>query len=167
MRGLARLVWPAIRFLLDRDRARLKAAAVNEFLSGVSREQLEEEARAFAGAWSDALLRPDALACWNAWRARGARIVIVTASPDIVVAPFAEALGAEHLIGTPLAFDASGRSTGAFGGANCRGAEKVARLAQVFGEDFELAAAYGDTRGDREMLARARERGYKVFRLKP
>ena len=38
------------------------------------------------------------------WQARGARLIIVTASPEIIVAPFARGLGADTLIGTRLAF---------------------------------------------------------------
>ena len=33
----------------------------------------------------------------------------------------------------------------------------------MFGEDVQLEAAYGDTAGDREMLALAEEQGMKVF----
>ena len=53
------------------------------------------------------------------------RLVIVTASPDLVVAPFARGLGADNLIGTQLCFDEQDRVTGAFLGPNCRGPEKV------------------------------------------
>ena len=43
--------------------------------------------------------------------------MIVTASPETTVEPFARRLGAEALLGTPLTFDAEGRVTGAFDGA--------------------------------------------------
>ena len=52
----------------------------------------------------------------------------MTASPEIVVAPFARGLGADLLIGTELKFDGRDRVTGAFDGPNCRGPEKVRRL---------------------------------------
>jgi phosphatidylglycerophosphatase C len=39
----------------------------------------------------------------------------------------------------------------------------VRRLREVFGEDVRLEAAYGDSDGDREMLAMAEEQGMKVF----
>jgi phosphatidylglycerophosphatase C len=94
-------------------------------------------------------------------------MVIVTATPETVVRPFARILGADMLIGTRLQLDEQGRVTGAFVGANCRGPEKVARLKQVFGEDVTLAAAYGDTSGDREMLQLAEVKGYRVFKGKP
>jgi len=57
--------------------------------------------------------------------------------------------------------------TGAFTGPNCRGMEKVNRLRAHFGGDIRLAAAYGDTSGDRQMLQIAQEKGYRVFRSKP
>ena len=94
-------------------------------------------------------------------------MVIVTASPETTVAPFARSLGAHRLIGTVLAVDDSNRVTGAFATPNCRGVEKVRRLREIFGEDVVLAAAYGDTPGDKDMLTLANERGYKVFSGKP
>lgn len=166
-RGMVRLFPAAVSYLRHRNRGRIKAAAVREFLAGVPREQLEAEARAFAEVMAPRLLRPDAVRTWRRWGQRHAKLVIVTASPDIVVAPFARGLGADLLIGTELAFDENDRVVGAFLGPNCRGAEKVRRLQDVFGPDLRLAAAYGDTSGDREMLAIADEAGYRVFQEKP
>lgn len=150
-----------------RDRGILKAAVARRFLGPVRRAQLEEDARCFARARFDALIRPDALECWRNWRDRGARLYIVTASPDILVAPFAQRLGADGLIATRLEFDADGRFAGALVGANCRGEEKVTRLRAALGPDLRLAAAYGDTRGDREMLALAERPGLRVFTARP
>jgi phosphatidylglycerophosphatase C len=85
------------------------------------------------------------------------------ATAELIVAPFARGLGADAIIGTRLASDDTGRLTGGLDGPNCRGPEKVRRLKAVFGEDAALEAAYGDSDGDREMLAMAEERGMKVF----
>ncbi len=161
--GLFALTPALVGYVFDRDRGRLKAAAVRQFLGGASRSELEAAAQAFAADHGRALLRPDALRAWRRWQAEGARLVIVTASPELVVAPIARALGADQLIGTRLVFDGADRVTGALDGANCRGLEKVRRLREAFGEDVALEAAYGDTDGDREMLALAEERGLKVF----
>ena len=92
---------------------------------------------------------------------------IFTASPDIVVQPVARRLGADHLIGTRLVFDAEDRVAGVIDGRNCRGPEKVVRLQAQFGADIRLRAAYGDTSGDREMLKIADEAGYRVFKDTP
>lgn len=165
--GMIRLTPAALAYLVHRDRGRLKAAAVREFLRGVPRGRLEGEARTFAEVMAPRLLRPDAVEVWRRWRARHARTVIVTASPDILVAPFARGLGADELLGTRLDFDALDRLTGALDGANCRGREKVRRLEAVFGTGLRLSAAYGDTAGDREMLGIADEAGYRVFKARP
>ena len=165
--GLVRLAPAAAAYLFHRNRGRLKAAAVREFLKGVPRETLEGDAKRFAEDVSTELLRPDALRVWREWRSREAKMVIVTASPDILVAPFARGLAADQLIGTKLAFDDNGRVAGGFDGANCRGREKVRRLHEVYGAALRLRAAYGDTSGDREMLAIADEKGYRVFRERP
>ena len=163
-KGLARMTPDLAVYTRDRDRGRLKAASVREFLRSVPRVQLEEDAEAFAGQVWPGFLRYDALACWKDWGARGAYRVIVTASPETTVAPFARRLEADALLGTPLMYDAADRVTGAFAGPNCRGEEKVRRLRAAFGADMKLAAAYGDTSGDTEMLAIAAEAGFRRFK---
>lgn len=165
--GLVKMAPAVAAYARDRDRGRIKAASVREFLRGVSRTELEADAEAFAAeAWAD-FMRPDALEAWNAWGAKGAHRVIVTASPETTVAPFARRLGAEGLLGTRLVFDDADRITGAFSSPNCRGEEKVRRLRAAYGDDVRPAAAYGDTSGDAEMLEIADEKGFRVFRARP
>lgn len=162
--GLARMAPDLAAYIGHQDRGRLKAASVREFLKGTPRTQLQADAEAFAGQVWPGFLRYDALACWKDWGARGAYRVIVTASPETTVAPFARRLEAEALLGTQLAFDADDRVTGSFASPNCRAAEKVRRLRAAFGDDMRLAAAYGDTTGDTEMLAFADEAGFRRFK---
>ena len=165
--GLVKLAPALAAYARDRDRGRIKAASVREFLHGVDRHTLEVEAARFADQVWPRFMRPDALKVWNDWGRRGAHRVIVTASPVATVAPFAKRLGAEALLGTEFVFDAQDRITGDFAGPNCRGAEKVRRLKAAYGDTMTLAAAYGDTSGDAEMLAMAQEAGFRVFREKP
>jgi phosphatidylglycerophosphatase C len=165
--GLVGLSPAALLYLFNHDRGRIKAAAAREYLGGLSRNEIATDAREFAESYARKLLRPDAVATWRKWQAAGARLAIVTASPEITVAPFARGLGADVLIGTRLEFDGHDRFTGKLAGANCRGAEKVRRLREVFGEDMMLEAAYGDTSGDKEMLAITEGGGMKLFRGTP
>ena len=165
--GLTRLAPATAAYARHRDRGRIKAAAATEFLGGVNRSVLEADAAAFAAEVWERFMRPDALKVWNDWGERGAHRVIVSASPETTVAPFARRLGAEALLGTPLVFDGHDRVTGAFASPNCRGEEKVRRLRAVYGDDVRLAAAYGDTSGDTEMLAIADEPGFRVFTARP
>lgn len=165
--GCLRLTPAAIAYLFHRNRGKMKAAAVRVFLKGAGREELETQARAFAEYAAPKLFRPDALQTWRRWRAKGATTIIVSASPDLVVAPFARGLGCDRLIASGIAFGHDDRAIGTLAGPNCRGPEKVRRLKEAYGEDVHLTAAYGDTSGDREMLKIADEKGYRVFRAKP
>lgn len=165
--GRLRLIPAALAYLFHRDRGRIKADAVRVFLKGASRSDLEADAAAFAQQFARSLFRPDAIAAWKRWQGDHVRLVIVTASPDLTVGPFARGLGAHMLLGTQLSFDTDNRVAGAFSGPNCRGPEKVVRLQEVFGPDVKLRAAYGDTSGDTEMLAIAEEPYYRVFSGKP
>ena len=165
--GMIQLIPAALAYLIHRDRGLIKMAAVRIFLGGLDRKTLEASADAFARAAAGKLFRPDALTAWNGWGTQGATRVICTASPEILIAPFAKRLGAAGLIGTRLEFDQQDRVTGRFIGLNCRAAEKVVRLTESYGPDLKLTAAYGDTSGDAEMLAAAERKGYRVFTQKP
>lgn len=165
--GLLRLSPEVLAYPVLRDRGRLKSASVRTFLQGTSKADLAAQAEDFArAAWRD-LLRPDALAAWTRHQRDGDRLVIVTASPEEVVAPFARRLQAEALIGSRLAWTADGRVGAGLEGANCRGAAKVERLRERFGPKVSLAHAYGDTSGDREMLAFAHRGHLRAFNGRP
>jgi len=165
--GLVKLAPAVAAYARNRDRGLIKAASVREFLKGLSRADLETDAERFAEQSWASFMRPDALKVWNDWGAKGAHRVIVTASPETTVAPFARRLGADALLGTRLVFDGEDRVTGAFDTPNCRSEEKVRRLRAAYGEDMRLAAAYGDTSGDTEMIAIAEEKGFRVFTGRP
>ncbi|MHB8285877.1 MAG: HAD-IB family hydrolase [Caulobacteraceae bacterium] len=164
--ALIRLLPPALAYLSHRDRGRIKAAAIKAFLGGVDSATLSQDAERFASERFDALLRPDALTTWRRHQAESDRVIIVTASPSLVIAPFAQRLGADTLIGTRLRLDSQSRVTGELGGLNCRGEEKVRRITEVFGP-VRLKAAYGDTAGDVEMLAIADAPHMNLFKARP
>lgn len=165
--GMLRLVPAAFAYLGDRDRGRIKAASVDVFLKGIKREALAIQAEAYRDEVWKKFMRPDALAKWEEWGAKGVHRVIVTASPETTIAPFAERLGAENLIGTQLEFDGDDRVTGRFATPNCRREQKVQRIRAVYGPDVRVVAAYGDTSGDEQMIAMAEEKGFQVFTRKP
>jgi len=165
--GAVRLAPAALAYAITHDREHLKQAMVGEFLAGATRDDLCDQADRFAAQRSRRLLRPDAIRCWKRWQAQGARLIIVTASPEFLVAPFARGLGADTLIATRIAFDSSDRATGKLEGPNCRGQEKVVRIKALLGEDVRLDAAYGDSDGDTQMLQLADQPCMKVFGERP
>lgn len=154
-------------YIATRDRGALKSRLLFKLLGAIPKRELEAWAASFAEAAGDELFRPDALAEWNRQDQPDRLRVIVTASPQILVAPFGELIGADRVIGTRLAFSDSGRLLPDLDGINCRGEEKMCRLREAFGPELDLEAAYGDTAGDREMLAAARHPHYRVFKKRP
>ena len=94
-------------------------------------------------------------------QAEGAEVVVVSASIDNWVKPFFS-----HLIvlGTQVE-TADGRLTGRFLTDNCYGQEKVNRLRALYpNRSAYYLIAFGDSRGDKELLAYADEAYYKPFR---
>lgn len=96
------------------------------------------------------------------YKAAGDRVVIVTASLEDWLRPWCDAQGLE-LLGTKIRRK-GGIITGEIEGQNCYGAQKVARVRAAYDvQAFDRVIAYGDSRGDREMLEFADEAHYKAF----
>jgi phosphatidylglycerophosphatase C len=94
------------------------------------------------------------------WHLRqGHSVVLVSASPQIYVDMVAEMLDTSGGLGTRLALDARDKLTGSYLGQNCRGTEKMRRLAEWIEETYpggvQIIYAYGNSRGDRRMLGAA------------
>lgn len=144
------------------SRGRLKQAALRRFIKGVPAETMEMESQRFAKQVMPGLLRPEGLAALRAHVKAGDQVFVVTASPEFVSWAWTFKENVE-LVATRLEI-AAGRMTGRLDGMNCRGLEKIRRLSEHLGEPVVLDVAYGDSAGDTEMLAAAREAHFKPFR---
>lgn len=136
------------------------------YFKGCEQKKLEQLGRDFSQyilANSKKIFWPGALDMIARARAAGTRVVVVSASADIWIAPFAASVGAECLA-TRWQFR-DGRFVGRIDGRNCRREEKISRIRQLI-PDFESYCidAYGDTSGDTEMLAAADTPHFKPFR---
>jgi phosphatidylglycerophosphatase C len=154
-------------YIATRDRGALKSRLLFSLLGEISKVELEQRIACFVATKGHGLFRPDAMTEWERQEQPNQIRVIVTASPQILVAPFGEMIGADRVIGTRLGFSTEGRLLPDLEGINCRGEEKMCRLREAFGPELDLEAAYGDTAGDREMLAAARHPYYRVFKRRP
>jgi HAD superfamily hydrolase (TIGR01490 family) len=132
------------------------------YVRGIPVDEMRDAARRFAADHLPRLIRPEARRRLQWHQDRGDRCVVVTASPELYVAPWAASEGLEA-IGTRLAVDASGRLTGRYDGLCCDGAEKARRLREAIGPDSGDLYAYGDSRGDRALLAMARHAYWRVM----
>lgn len=144
--------WPGI------DRDLLKARVLRRLLAGRELAELATHAQAHAAALVTRL-RPQTLAQLRRHQSARHRVVIVSASPELYLAPVGQALGLDAVIGTRLEVGADGRLTGRLDGPNCRGSEKVVRLRDWMDRTLQGApsqvCAYGDSSGDDEMMAMA------------
>lgn len=92
----------------------------------------------------------------------GVEVTLCSASPKLVLQPFAERLGVK-LIGTELESE-NGILTGRITGHNCRCIHKINRLESIYGSlDQYHLRAWGDTRGDYELLAAAKDAHWRHF----
>lgn len=142
------------------------------FFRGMATETFDALCRRFAED-NACLIRPKAKALLSKLFAEGESVCVVSASIDNWVRPFFDQLivgsGSDfRVIGTKVEVDSDGRLTGRFLTNNCYGQEKVRR---VLAEYPDLASkrssykveAYGDSRGDRELLAFADNAFYRPF----
>jgi phosphatidylglycerophosphatase C len=158
-----------VRAFLDHDRRdAAKVALVRHTLTGYEAARVTEVAEEFARDVLARHLRPDVVERAEWHRNQGHELVIVSASFRDYLDPIADALGFTAVLATQLAVGDDGRLTGELARPNVRGAEKVRRLDEWLGATTSEGGAafvwaYGDSSGDREMLARA-DQGITVGR---
>lgn len=137
-----------------------KERVFRHFFGGLTADAFQTICNNFAQQ-HHSLLRPKAIACIQQAQQEGAEIMIVSASIDTWVKSF---LPNVTILGTQIEVK-DGIVTGRFQTPNCYGAEKVRRVkAQLSApRNTYFIKAYGDSRGDKEMLAFADEAHYKPF----
>jgi len=155
-----------------RDRDSLKEHSAMASFRGVPLDHVEAEAADFARTVFDTGLRPDVVEFLRAHQANGDTVVLVSASFEVYLRPLVTLLGADDVLAARLEVDADGVLTGRLTGANCRGPEKVRRLhdwlaENAGGRSAVHVTAYGDSKGDRELLADADDARWVGYRKMP
>jgi len=144
-----------------RDRDQVKELAAAAAFRDRPYDELEASGASFARTVHDGWLRSDTVEALCSHQAAGDRVVLVSASFEVYLRPLGELLGVDEVLATRLEL-ADGVATGALDGPNCRGPEKVRRLHDWVDDEFGgrtnvRVVAYGDSAGDRELLADADE----------
>ncbi len=160
---LLRMIPSTLCYLVGRiSRNDLKEKLITVYLTGAKEAWVKERAEAFCDVSWQRLMRPLGLTSVASQLEQGARVTICSASPELVLAPFARKLGI-GLIGTQLA-SVDGVLTGEIDGTNCRCEQKVIRLEAHYGPLSQYTLrAWGDTRGDEQMLGAAHEPHWREF----
>lgn len=140
--------------LADRDAE--KERLVGKLLAGRPAEPVREAGVTYAKQLASGdTLRPEMLEKLDWHRSRGHEIVIVSASLDVYLEPLAPQLGVDHVLCTKLGVGPDDRLTGRLVRGNVRGVEKIRRVQEWLGDGAVELWAYGDSAGDRELLAAA------------
>ena len=130
------------------------------FFKGMSIDDFDALCQEFAAS-SKHLLRPKGIEAINKAQSEGSEVLIVSASIDNWVQPF---FANVKVLGTQIEV-VDGKLTGRFLTKNCYGQEKVNRILTLHPnrQDYHLTA-FGDSKGDKELLAWADESYFKPFR---
>lgn len=145
--------WLAGMLIGTCDRGAAKGRFLAATLGGMTQRELDDAAQQYAAAGLLALIRPEMAARVAEHKRRGHRLVLVSASPALYLKHWALRAGFDAVLATELAFRHD-RFSGQLASPNCWGPEKVRRLVEWFGADRpRVLFAYGDSQGDREMLA--------------
>ncbi len=142
-----------------------KVKVLRCFLANMEMNQVQQFALQFAEQKLPGLLRPEAMQRLAWHKQQGHRCVVVSASLELYLHPWASKAGFDDIIGSRLEALKDGRTSGRLQGENCFGPEKMRRLEVLLGprEGYTLYA-YGDSRGDKELLSAADFAFYRKFK---
>ena len=139
---------------------RAKETLLRACVAGRHVDELQQVAHHYAHHQLSALLRPEGMARLEWHRERGHECVLVSASLDLYLEPWASEQGFAGLLCSRLEVDAEGRVSGNLAGDNCHGEVKVKLIREWLNDRVTgTLYAYGDTRGDLPMLHMA-DQGY-------
>lgn len=170
-------------YLAERRDRRLLNMVLFESYKGVSRDRLRELGDEYCERVLMRHLYPQAVEMLEGNRAAGLTPVLVTGSPDFLVAPLAQRLGIEHFAANRLVFS-RGRANGRMREPVMAGAEKAAWCAEFAAAerlDLESCWGYADSyydlpflsalghpvavNPDRRLLAAAHNRKWPIVRF--
>jgi HAD superfamily hydrolase (TIGR01490 family) len=144
------------------SREKVKQKVCDAFFAGMTQKEFAELAGRFCASRLPAMIRPKAAARLAWHKEQGHRVIVVSASFCNYLRFWCDEMKVE-LIATVLE-EKDGRMTGRFATPNCWGPEKVKRIMDsVDLASYEKIYAYGDSRGDKEMLEIAHEKGLRFF----
>jgi len=132
------------------------------FFKGVNEQQFLKVAEEYSLKHIDTILRPKAMEkiAWH--KEQGHKIVIVSASIECWLKPWCDKNDLD-LIATKLEIQ-DGIVTGKFLTKNCYGIEKANRVQEQYNlSDYDHIYAYGDSRGDTELLELAHTKNFRAF----
>ena len=141
----------------------MKERAISFFFKNESITDLWKKGKQYSSDKIDNMVRDKAKEKIKWHQSRGDKIIVVSASANIWLESWCLKNNID-LIATELE-EIDGKITGKLINGNCFGKEKVVRVKKKVNiKDYEEIFAYGDSRGDKELLDFADKPYYKPFR---
>ena len=136
---------------------------ITYFFKGISEVYFKNQVKLFSSSIINRLIRKKALDRLDWHKNQGHKIVVVSASINLWLQDWCD-FNNFALIASELEI-VNGIITGNLLCNNCHGPEKVKRILNKYNlSDYTYIYAYGNSRGDYEMLELATEKFYKPFR---
>lgn len=146
------------------DRNQIKAKVVMQFFKDTPKSKLNHDANKFAKEVIPKYIRKDAQKYLDSLKGGNEKIILCSASLSIYLKAWAASQGIVYVFGTELEQNDK-NYTGKIEGENVWGQGKVNRInSELYKYEFIITEAYGDSRGDTEMLALAEKPFFKPFR---
>ncbi len=133
-----------------------KEKLLSKFISGMHSKDLTEKSKYFTKEIIPKILRNETLERLRWHQENGDICILVSASLDIYLDQWAKNEGFDYCLSTRLHIDSSGIVSGKIEGKNCQGAEKARRIRELNFSSADYIYGYGNSNGDREMLALCR-----------
>jgi phosphatidylglycerophosphatase C len=142
-----------------------KQKVISYFFKGYNKSQFQNIAKEFSLKIIDKIIKPEMLEKIKWHKLQGHKIIIVSASLECYLKPWCDKNDLD-IIATKLEFK-NNIFTGNLETKNCYGKEKVNRIKQKYDlNQFNYIYAYGDSKGDKEMLSIANKKFYKNKEIK-
>lgn len=135
-----------------RSNEKAKEILLSTMIKGTSSTVFEEQCERYSVERVPQIIRKKTNKIIEKHRSAGDTLIIVSASPENWIRPWAMKNGFTEVITTKLE-EKNGILTGKFASRNCYGMEKVNRLKEFFTDREQVyLSAYGDSSGDKPML---------------
>ena len=145
------------------SRKSLKEMFISQFFLNMSDNDLQLFTKSFIDKKLPKLINPLALQCIMRHEELGHRVIVISANIEDLVGKWCDKVGISEYSCTSLS-KKDGNLTGRINGKNCYGKEKVQRLISLVGPLVNfIIYAYGDSKGDKELLEISNQSFYKGF----
>ena len=146
-----------------KSRQDIKEDILTQFFRGMPLATLQNLADKFSSSALENYVKKEALERVRWHQNQGHHCILVSASIDLYLIHWAKKNGFDSILGSQLEADEEGLATGKLMGSNCWGKEKKKRLLEILPKKKYTLYAYGDSAGDRELLAMADYPFYRTF----